>query len=107
MFMAIDMDDADGFLQLVRQGADINAQGPDGMTPAMWSILRGSRRCMGELMNLGFDQNLRDDRGQSIFEYFPKFGTLKLSRLAEAASFVASATMSSVINKNSKSNFKT
>lgn len=101
-FEAIDASDTDNFVSLCNHGLDLNSQDAQGMTLAMRAILRGSRGCLGELMKRGFDHGVSDAHGQTIFDYFPRFGCLSQENLAKTDSLMANLAIEDMLIKSSK-----
>lgn len=99
LFEAVEIDDARKVSALLKAGADTNAQDDSGMTPAMWALLRGNRESLGVLMAHGLDHAIKDNHGQSIFDYFPRFGVLSNARLANASLVIASLAVEDVMAK--------
>ena len=50
---------------LVSNGANINSQGLDGVTPLSWALVKGNLGGFNALLELGADPNLTDDEGDS------------------------------------------
>jgi hypothetical protein len=52
-------------LELLKEGADINAQDENGMTWLMYAVDRGSLKQVEEIINLGADLNKQDNDGST------------------------------------------
>lgn len=98
-FECVELDDADGLQTLLNAGVDINAKGPDGLTLAMVAILRGHRKCLGVMLSFGFDHSVRDNQGQSVFDYFPRFASASHQRLAVMSSLVSALSIEDVLER--------
>ena len=90
LFAAVRSNDDQEVAALLKAGANTNVQDQDGMTPAMWALLRGNRESLGVLMAAGLDHSVKDNHGQSIFDYFPQFASLSNERMANTSCVIAS-----------------
>ena len=62
----IDADDPVAIEKAVRAGADVNAKGLHGATPAEYAVVRMQKKAFKKLLDLGANPNLRDDSGQNV-----------------------------------------
>jgi ankyrin repeat protein len=63
---AIDADDPVAIEKAVNAGADVNAKGLHGATPAEYAVVRMQKTAFKKLLDLGANPNLRDDSGQNV-----------------------------------------
>jgi Ankyrin repeats (many copies) len=97
LFEAIDEGSEAALRSALSNGANINAHDSEGRTPAMMAILRGQRHCLGILMDQGINHSATDSRGRTVFDYFPKFGSLSQERLAKSSSVLSALSIEAAL----------
>lgn len=61
--------DVTSMRRLIKEGADINAQGDRGVSIAIWAIFHRSTRGLAYLVDLKADVSLTDEHGMTVMHY--------------------------------------
>src|SRR5688500_13554587 len=85
LISAAERGDTATVLQLIADGAAINAQDARGRTPLMAATHANRVETVGALIKAGADSNIRDDRKDNPFLYAGAEGLLDILRLTIAA----------------------